>query len=227
MAKGVKPVKRVSKKEIKEDKLVTTYFQARSYWEENYKTILKAGGVVLALIILVAFWFSSKRNSEYTASYELGIAMLKSGQGNTAGVADELAEVADRYSGTVAGNDALLFKAQTLRMADNKEAALAYDTYIKKGRKGPFLYPAALAGKAACLEDEGNYEEAAETYLKAAATNRNLFAVPSFYIDAARCYRLAGQNDLAKENAQYVLDNYPDTPFAQEAEKESKRVVNM
>ncbi|MBU1880625.1 tetratricopeptide repeat protein, partial [bacterium] len=145
MAKGINPVKRISKKEIKEDKLVTTYFEARNYWKQNYLNILKIGGAVLALIILVSFWTSSKRSSEYTASYELGIAMMKSSQGNPAIAADELEQVADRFSGTAAGNEALLFVAQTKRLADqNEEALAAYETYIKKGRKDDYLYPAAL-----------------------------------------------------------------------------------
>ena len=228
MAKGVNPVKHTVKKEIKEDKLVTTYFEARNYWKKNYQNILKIGGVVLALIILLSFWTSSKKSSEYKASYELGIAMMKTSQGNPESTSSELEQIADRFSGTAAGNEALLFAAQTERLSDqNEEALKAYETYIRKGRKDAYLYPAALLGKAACLEDLGKFEEAAETYLAAASANRGLFVAPRFHIDAARCFRLAGQPEKAKQNAQYVLDNYPDSPSAQEAEKESKRNLDI
>ena len=80
MAKGLKPLRHVKKKEIKEDKLVTTYFQTRDYFEENKKKIFQIGGGLIALIVLVTFWVSSKKGAEYDASYELGVAMATSAE---------------------------------------------------------------------------------------------------------------------------------------------------
>jgi len=61
MAKGVKPIQRVKKKELKEDKLVTTFFQVRDYLDENKTKIFRIGGVAVLIIALVTFWIHSKR----------------------------------------------------------------------------------------------------------------------------------------------------------------------
>lgn len=225
MAKGIKPVKRVTKKEIKEDKLVTTYFQTRKYWEEHSKVLWRVSIVVLALVVLLTFWLTSKKKAEYTASYELGVALLSSMQNNPAAVSDQLKTLAERYSGTSAGNEALLFAAQTKRMAGSIGDALQeYEQYIQKGKKDRYLYPAAWAGKAACLEDTGRYLEAAQAYLRAAEANPRLFAVPSYYLDAARCFELGDDFDQAKVQCELVISRYEESAFKQEADKELTRI---
>ena len=225
MAKGVKPVRRVKKKELKEDKLVTTFFQARDYYEEHSKNLWRIGLAALLILVVAVFWVRSKTGAEAQASYELGVAALAAQQGNPAQMAESFAQIAERYQGTTAGNEALLYTAQTKHMAGLSEEALkAYENYIQKGRKEKYLYPAALAGKAACLEDLGRFGEAAEAYLKAATVRQDLFISPQYHLDAARCYRLAGEEAKAREQFNFVQTHYPDTPFAQEADKESKRI---
>ncbi len=225
MAKGLKPLQHIKKKEIKEDKLVTTYFQVRDYMDQNKKNLIKYGGGGLLLIALVVFWFSSKSGAEYDASYELGVAMMVAGQSEPAALADNFAQIADRYNGTTAGNEALLYAAQMKRMANlNEEALEAYNNYIRRGDKGKFLYPAAFCGKAACLEDLNRFEEAAETYLRAASSHRDFFMAPRFILDAARCYRLADMPDQARTQYEAVIEQYPDTDFSREAESGIRKI---
>jgi TolA-binding protein len=225
MAKGLKPVQRVKKKEIKEDKLVTTYFQAREYYKKNQKNILRIGGGAIALIVLIVFWVQSRGSAEYDAAYELGVALSTVQMTEPTAIAGQFEQIADRYAGTTAGNEALLYSAQMKRTAGDLEAALAaYENYVNKGKKDLYLYPAALAGQAACLEDLDRFAEAAESYLKAANSHRNFFLAPRYLLDAARCYKLAGMNDQARQQYEIVSSQYPDTDFAMEAEKELKRI---
>jgi tetratricopeptide (TPR) repeat protein len=225
MAKGLKPVQRVKKKEIKEDKLVTTYFQARDYYNTHKKNFLRIGGSAIALIVLIVFWVQSRGSAEYDAAYELGVALTTIQQTEPSAIAGQFEQISDRYQGTTAGNEAMLYAAQMKRTAGNlEEAMLAYDNYIRNGKKDLYLYPAALVGKAACLEDLGRYEEAAESYLKGANTHRDFFATPRYLLDAARCYKAAGMSEQAKQQYEIVASNYQDTDFAVEAEKELKRI---
>lgn len=225
MAKGVKPIQRVKKRELKEDKLVTTFFQARDYLDEHKKNIFRIGGGAVLIIALVSFWLYSRSGAEYQASYEMGLVLTAARQGDPLTMASQFEQIADRYRGTAAGNEALLFAAQMHLMADQPEEALeAYDLYLDKGRKSPYLYPSALTGKAACLEDLNRYAEAAEAYLEAATTSRDFFLAPRYHLDAARCYRLAGEREKALAQCDLVQTRYPDSHFAGEAQKESKRI---
>lgn len=225
MAKGVKPIQRVKKRELKEDKLVTTFFQARDYLDEHKKNIFRIGGAAVLLIALVSFWVYSKSSAEYQASYEMGIVLTTAQQGDPTTMAGEFEQISERYRGTAAGNEALLFAAQMHLMANQPEEALeAYQIYLDKGRKSPYLYPSALAGKAACLEDLNRYTEAAEAYLEAATTSRDFFLAARFHLDAARCFRLAGDREKALAQCELVQTRYPDSAFAIEAEKESQRI---
>ncbi|TKJ41701.1 hypothetical protein CEE37_03805 [candidate division LCP-89 bacterium B3_LCP] len=225
MAKGVKPLQHVRKKELKEDKLVTTYFQSRDYFSENKNKIIKIGGAVILIIALTAFWFTSKRNAEYQAAYEMGVALTAAQAVDPAALADDFNQIAERFSGTTAGNEALMYTAQMHMMADQKEEALeAYDRYLQKGRKSAYLYPSALAGKASCLEDLGRFNDAAQVYLQAASVKKNFFLAPRFHLDAARCYRLAGESERARTECELIETNFPDSPFAREAIKEAARL---
>ena len=48
--------KKLSRREIKEDKLVSTYYKVYGYFEENRSRILVVGGIILAVIAIVYFY---------------------------------------------------------------------------------------------------------------------------------------------------------------------------
>lgn len=221
MAKGVKAVKRVTKKELKEDKLVTTYFKARQYFEEHQATMLKIAGGAVLIIALAAFWVMSKSRAESQASYELGMAILSSqtSAGDPVALTQQFLQIAERYSGTASGDDARYYLAKLKAQQHQPEEALkAYEDFLEHAGKASYLYPAALAGKASTLEDLGRPKEAAEYYLKAAEVRKNFFAEASFRLDAARCFLAAGEKDRAREQYQSVTAHYPKTAYSQKAE---------
>ncbi|RJP81224.1 MAG: hypothetical protein C4524_02370 [Candidatus Zixiibacteriota bacterium] len=225
MAKGVRGVKRVTKKELKEDKLVTNLLKARTFVETRQKYILVAVGAVVAVIILISLWSQSKAKSDSQAAFELTQA-LHQGQGSNPGaMADRFTQIADRYSGTQAGDDALFFVAQMKAMDKKPEEALqAYDEYLRQGDRSGLHYPAALAGKASVLEDLQRPREAAEFYVKAANYRSDWYASPLYRLDAGRAFRAAGDTAKAQEQYRYVLEHFPKTTFSKEAEEELTRL---
>jgi len=219
MAKGVKAVKRVTKKELKEDKLVTTYFKARQYLEEHQKITLRIAGGTVLVIALAAFWFMSKSHAESQASYELSMAILASQSGDAAALTQQFSQIAERYSGTASG-DAARFYIARMKFQEHKpeEALQAYDDFLRHASKAGYLYPAALAGKGAALEDLNRFGEAAQFYLKAAEFKKDFFAEAGFRLDAGRCFAASGDKDRARQQYQYVLGHYPKTVYFQKAQ---------
>ncbi len=219
MAKGVRAIKRVTKKELKEDKLVTSYFQVRKYFEAHQSVLLKIIGGAVLFIALVTFWFMSKSGAQSEASYELNLALLTSQSGDPKAVADKLTEIGKRYSGTESGEAAQFYLGKLRAQEHNPEEALkAFEEFLRRGSKSSYLYPAALAGKASSLEDLGKSGEAAQFYLKAAEARDDFFAEAGFRLDAARCFRLAGDQEKARQQYQYVQERYPQTAYSQKAQ---------
>ena len=56
----LKPKKRITRKEIKQDKLVTIYFKVNDWLNENSKYVVGVG-IALVIIIAAAFIFSSRQ----------------------------------------------------------------------------------------------------------------------------------------------------------------------
>jgi tetratricopeptide (TPR) repeat protein len=218
MAKGVRAIKRVTKKELKEDKFVTGYFQARKYLDEHQGIILKIAGGAVLVIALAAFWIMSKSGAQTEAAYELSMAMLAAQTGDAPALADKFTEINKRFSGTESG-DAALFYLGKLRIQEHNptEAIRLLGQFLRHASKSDFLYPAALAGKAAALEDLGKPAEAAQFYLKAAEAQSDFFAKGVFRLDAARCWISAGEKDKAREQYQFIEEHYPQTTSSQKA----------
>jgi len=219
MAKGVRAIKRVTKKELREDKLVTSYFQARKYFEEHQGMILKIAGGAVLVIALATFWVMSKSGAQSEAAYELSMAILASQTGDAPALTDKFTDISRRYSGTESG-DAALFYLGKLRTQEHNpaEALKLYEEFLRHVSKGSYLYPAALVGKAASLEDLGKPAEAAQFYLQAAEAPADAFAQGVFRLDAARCWMASGEREKAREQYQYVEEHFPQTTYSQKAQ---------
>ncbi len=64
----LKPQKKISRREIKEDKLVTTYFEARKWIEENTKIVTYIVGGIVALIVIGFLWSKNRADSNEKAT---------------------------------------------------------------------------------------------------------------------------------------------------------------
>ena len=69
--------KRITKKEIKEDKLVTTAFQFSEWIQMHLNHVLMVAGGVILLAVVVFFIFSSKAKREQKAAELFGKATLE------------------------------------------------------------------------------------------------------------------------------------------------------
>jgi len=100
----------------------------------------------------------------------------------------------DHYGGSrSAGRAAFLLAGLYFQVGSIDSALTTYQLYIRKYAKDPLLTAAARAGLAACSESRGEYEPAARQWQAAGAAYSNDATTPQYYMQAARCYRLAGR----------------------------------
>jgi tetratricopeptide (TPR) repeat protein len=221
----LKPQKKVSKKEIKEDKLVTTYFEAQS-WLENNKRL--ASYIVAAPVVLVLlwFWWHAKRveaNDTATTQFAKIVSYYDAGQYEKAinGVPQEGAQglqaIVDENGSTPAGEIARLYLANSYFALKNYDKALEYYNDVSVSDK--LLTASAYAGEAASYEAKQDYEHAGKYFEKAASKNMTLVAAPDNLQRAAVNYAAAGQKDKAVELLKTLKKEFPASSQAREADR--------
>jgi len=219
------PQKKVSRKEIKEDGLVTSYFEARAWAEQHQRQLLYlVGGIVVAA--LVAVWYVGQRSRDNElANTQLAKILPYVDQGKyelaVNGVLQEgihgLQSIVDEYGSTKAGNIAAFYLANSYFALGQYDKALEYYKSVSVSDK--MITASALAGAGACYETKKEFGEAAACYEKAALRNMTPAFAPDYLRQAAVSYAAAGKKDKAVELLKTLKKEYPSAPEAREADR--------
>ncbi|GAB4379145.1 MAG: hypothetical protein Kow0042_28230 [Calditrichia bacterium] len=215
----LKPKKKITRRELKEDKFVTFTLKARDFIEENAKLLVRVGIGVLILIILVSFYVRSKRSANIQANALLGEAQLLMMQGDTSRVETLLKQLVEDYSGvTAAGQGCFLLGKLYWEKEDFTQAETYFKKYIDDYADDDLLTASALAGYADCLFQKGEIREAARNYEKAGRINRELPLSASYLYSAARAYMDIQETEKARALAEEIIKNYETSDFKDKAE---------
>ena len=215
----LKPRKRLSKREIKEDPLVTKYMQVKQFWINHRKEFDIIVGVIAVVVIIGFLMMKSKRSAEIKANSQLAIPETYYHFHDYERAMPELETIIEQYPGTHSAGMAIFFLANIYYdKAEYDEAYNYYEMYLDDYSEEDIFISSCLAGKAACLENKENYKQAADLYFKAVKKYPDLFKSPYNAMNAVRCCWLAGMNNKGKEFCKYIINNYPDSPVIQKAE---------
>ena len=212
----LRPRKKISKKEIKEDPLVTYYVRAQKFIQ-NHSRHLNIGLIAfVAIIVIGIFIVRSKKKADILAGGKLGIAEQYYSVMNYTRAIDEFTSIISTYSGTRAAGRATFYLANAyFEQGDFENAEKYYRMYIEDYGKNRLLAASSWAGSAACMESRADYAEAAAIYEKTGRKFSDLFQAPYYLKDASRCYILAGNDEAGKSILEYIKGNYPNSPIIQ------------
>lgn len=215
----LKPRTRITKKKLKEDKLVTAYFKAVDYYQLYQKYILGGVGALVILIVMIIFISQARKSDELKASSKLAAARAELARMNFPAGIDSLQKIIAQYDGTKNAGDATFYLANTYFLQKQVDLAQKYfEEYVNSyGGESNTTY-SAMAGVAACLEEKQEFKAAAEMYEKAAAKYDDVFNAPEGLLSAGRCYKAAGLKEKAKKVYQQVLEKYPNSGVKNDAE---------
>ncbi len=221
----LQPKKKITKKELKEDALITSYVRATAFYEANKRTIT-TGLTALIVVAAVAFFYVKNRNADgERAQTELGkvYSFYDNGQYQLAidGVRERnipgLQTITQDYGSTPAGTLAKLYLADSYY--NLKKFADALKEFEDFSPEGQLLTVSRLAGIGACHEALGQYKEAAESFEKAATKYATDPSAAENLNNAARNYAAAGEKDQALDLYKKLKKSYPTTTFAREADR--------
>jgi len=215
----LKPRKRITKKQMKEDPLVTYYFKSLDFMREHSQKITTGAIILLALLVLFTFFMRSKRNADLNASEQLAKANVELSQNKSQEAIDILMSMIDNYSGTKSAATGVYLLAKAYyEKGDYDKALLYFEKYRDDLGDDKILASAAYSGIGSCYEQVGKYLEAAQNYEKGAKKFPQHFNAAQQLIDAARCYMLQNQFAEAKACYKLIIDKYPDNNLKNEAE---------
>jgi tetratricopeptide (TPR) repeat protein len=216
----LKPQKKISRREIKEDKLVTKYFEARGWIDANTKILSYVGIGLVGLVIIGFLWSKSRADSNEKATallakvtpyYDAGkyeFAVNGVPQEGTQG----LQAIVDEHGSTQTGEIAKLYLANSYFALKNYDKALSVYDDISISDK--MITGSAYAGMAACYEAKRDFSHAASYFEKAAAKNMTIMQAPENLQRSATNYAAAGKKDKAIELLQMLKKEFPSSSYA-------------
>ena len=189
---------KLTKRQIKEDPLVTAAFHGTQIWEEHGSRILVGLGAVALLVLLVFFVSRTRAQSEERAEADLFRAELSVGSNDYATAVQMLREIVDASPGTKAARTAMIYLGDSY-MGQGKpaDAVTWYRRALDKAGKDKVAKTAAVHGLAAALEDRGDFAQAAANYEELAKMGTEDNERGRAMLAQARCLAKAGQSQKA------------------------------
>ncbi len=214
----LKPRKRLTKRQIKEDKFVTFYFKVQDFISQNSRYVMW-GLIGIPVVIFASFVLSRiQKEKEQSANIELSKARIEYFAKNHETAITTLNNLVENYGGTKAGEKGLFYLANAHYMSKNFDEADEYFTKFLGESSDSDLTVSALAGVAACQEEKGDFSAAAETYKKAADKYEDGFMAPQNLYDSARCFYLSGKIKEATGILTKLIEKYSGSQIKNEAE---------
>ncbi len=217
--------KKLSRKEIKEDKLVTSYYKVRSYISQNNRRFLTYGGVLVVVALIVIYYINHKKELNGKAGYSLSKvidsydqgAYLEAIEGKTGTDNIGLKKIVEEYGSTENGETAKIYLANSYnRLGKFDEAFKYYESY---SGNIPILKSAALAGQAGYYEYKKDYQKAADLYRQASQVSKNNVDNPDYMLKAAINYIHIHQDATAKELLNSIKNDYKTSTASRDADR--------
>jgi len=209
---------------MKEDRFVTFALNATAVLQQNWMSVV-LGIVAVAVVIGGGTGWIKHKRARQSAAWELLAEATIAGQtGKTERAGEMYEQLIEKFERTQADVIACTSLGD-LRFAEENfdEAIEAYRKALDRIGDDPLVTFAAYNGVGACLEEQGQYEEAATHHRSyAKAYSRSPFA-PEALSDAARCFVQAGRMEEAKRTLERILRAYPESQVVYQA----RSLLNM
>ncbi len=217
--------KKLSRREIKEDKLVSTYYKVYGYFEENRSRILVVGGIILAVIAIVYFYLNNRSENNRIAGEQLSRVMnfydrgsyLEAIEGKEGTNIAGLKKIVEDYGSTENGELSKIYLANSYNFLGRNDEALKY--YEDYSGSNKTYKASALAGQAGIYADKKEYEKAANLFLKASRVSKDNPLNSDYMLDAGINYLKVGNNDQAKELFETIKKDYPTSTAFREVDR--------
>jgi TolA-binding protein len=208
---------KITKQQIKEDKFTTFMFKTREWIEENWQVLSIVAAVVIIVIIGSVYYVNMQSKNRIDAADRMSKAVSELRQRNYQVAIVELNSIIDDYGGKIAGQAVFNLGNAYYESQNYDEAIRNYQLYIDKYKGDPIITSSAMAGIAACYENQQEFEKAGEQFLKAAQYNYQSPGAPGYLQGAVRNFVNAGDKDRTEEVLDILREEFPNSEQLTEA----------
>ena len=217
--------KKLSKREIKEDKLVTTYYKVYNYFNENKNRIGMYAGGLLVVIAAIYFYMNNKAENNLQAGIQLSRVMglydagayLEAIEGRQGTNIVGLKKIVSDYGSTDNGEIAKVYLANSYQMLGKIEEAYKY--YEDYSGSSKIFKASALSGEAGYYANKKEFEKAADLYRSASRVSKENVSNPEYMLKAAINYIDAGNKEEAKDLLETIRKDYQTSTAFRDVDK--------
>ena len=217
--------KKLSKKEIKQDKLIELYYNFENFFNEYKSKILTYAGIVVVAAAAVYFYLNHQAEQNEKAGLELSRVMdffnqgayLEAIEGKEGSNIIGLKKIVEEYDGTENGETAKIYLADCYDYLGNYDEAFKY--YKDYDGSIGFLKATALAGQAGYYAEQKNYEKSADMYLEASKISEINSQNPDYLLRAGINYMKNGNDEEAKVLFNKIKEDYMTSSANKEVDK--------
>ncbi len=217
--------KKLSKKEIKEDKLVSFMFRIEHFYEKYKSKLMLYGGILIVAIAAAYFYINKQDELNNRASLELSRIMdifdsgsyLEAIEGIQGTNIIGLKRIVEEYGSTENGETAKIYLAGAYSYLGNYEDAFKY--YEDYSGSINIYKASALAGMAGYYATKNKYEKAADFYKNAANIVEVNAQNPDYLLNSALNYYNAGDKDEARILFEKIKEDYSTSSARREVDK--------
>jgi TolA-binding protein len=215
----LKPKKKITRQELKEDKLVKTTLQVKNYLEENSKQVTYAVLIIFVFVLVIIWYRYDSQKSSLAANEQLGMAQIEFTNGNYTKATSRLLQLIQNYESTPEAQQGMFLLANIYyQQSEYTQARDYFKQFIDAYSGSSILLASGYAGLAACYETENNYAEAARLYEKAADEAGKFTDADEYFYLAGICYKKAGDQVKAREQFEILTGEHADGLRAKDAE---------
>ncbi|MGE5436438.1 MAG: tetratricopeptide repeat protein [Syntrophothermus sp.] len=217
--------KKLSKKEIKEDKLVTTYYKSIEFFENNKQKIALYAGILAVVVVGIIFYVNYRNDQNEKANLELSRVIplydagsyLEAIEGRKGTKVLGLKKIVEEYGNYEYGEVAKIYLANAYNMLGKFDEALKY--YEDYSGSNDIYKATSKAGQAGYYANKKEWEKAANLFMDAANISKENVLNAEYLLNAGIYYKEAGNLDEAKEIFKKVKKDYSNSMAAREVDR--------
>ncbi|MEO8665675.1 MAG: tetratricopeptide repeat protein [Ignavibacteria bacterium] len=214
-----------------EEKLMTVYYKAVEFFENNKKHVYTALTILVIAVAGIILFVNKKKANNEIAGVEVGKIrpvyqannFQQAVNGDSLGISKGLQFIVDEYGSTENGEMGKIMLANSyFNLRDFDKAEKYYKDYSGSNK---LLKVSAIAGQASVLEAKNNYVDAAKEFEKAAGMDKENPFVDQYLFYAAKDYYRADDYTNAKRLFDRIKTDFPKSKYNSESERYRTAIV--